>query len=325
MEGKQMKLDINKALVTGGAGFIGSHIVEDLLEQNIEVVCIDNLVAGKPENVEPFMDNPKFKMVIANVANYPSIEQEFKDVDVVFHEAASKATVCLRDPYTDLDVNAKGTYNVLEASRKHDVPKIVHASTGSVYGEAQYLPQDEKHPLCPVSFYGVSKLAGEMYCSAFINYHDMDITVLRYFHVFGSRQEHRDIGGVVPIFIRRILNNQVPIIYGDGTQTRSFTYVKDDVRANFFVAKTKGTKGEIFNSASGIKVTITELAVKLLEMLGREDLKPIYKDWRAGDIKNFEISNEKLSSLGFNFETSFNDGLVETLKWLKEYLSIQGR
>ncbi len=315
-----MKLDINKAIVTGGAGFIGSHIVEELLKQKINVVCIDNLVAGSLENVKIFQDNPKFRMVTASVANYPSIEQEFKDTDVVFHEAASKATVCLRDPYTDLDVNSKGTYNVLEAGRKHDVGKVVHASTGSVYGEAQYYPQDEKHPLNPVSFYGVSKLGGEKYCSAFTSYYDMNITVLRYFHVYGSRQVYTDIGGVVPIFIRKILNGERPIIYGDGTQTRSFTYVKDDVMANFFVAREKNTKGEVFNSASGIKVTITELAEKLTKMLGREDLKPIYKDWRAGDIKNFEVSNAKLKARGFEFEHSFEEGLKKTIDWVKNQL-----
>ena len=312
------EIKIDKAVVTGGAGFIGSHIIKKLLEMDSKVICIDNMISGSFDNIQPFIGNPNFKLVTASITNYPSIEQEFENVDVVFHQAASKATVCLRDPYTDLEVNAKGTYNVLEASRKHKVKKILYSSTGSVYGEAQYYPQDENHPLNPLSFYGVSKLAAEKYCNAFQNYYDMDITVLRYFHVFGPNQAYSNLGGVVSIFIRKILNGEPPIIYGTGEQTRSFTFVDDDVDANLFFCKTGFGKGEVFNSASGIKVTISELAHKLLKMLNREDINPIYKDWRAGDIINFDVSNKKLLDLDFKFETSFEDGLVKTIDWLKD-------
>jgi len=167
-----VKLNYNSALVTGGAGFIGSHICEELLNQNIKVTCLDNFVAGKMENINEFMGNPNFKLVKADVADLDSIKDAFKDIEVVFHNAASKCTVCRVDPKLDLIVNAYGTFNVYEASRLSGVKKVVHASTGSVYGEALYFPQDEKHPYNPVSFYGVSKLCGERYSNAFRDYYE---------------------------------------------------------------------------------------------------------------------------------------------------------
>jgi len=306
-----------KALVTGGAGFIGSHIVEKLLKRDIKVICIDNFVAGKKENVEAFENNDNFELVDADVSDLGSIISYFEGVDVVYHQAASKCTVCTVDPHLDLRVNGQGTFNVLEASRLNNVRKVVHASTGSVNGEAQYLPQDEKHPLNPVSFYGVSKLAGEKYCNAFLNYYDMDITVLRYYHVYGPRQDFSDLGGVIPIFIRKILDNESPIIFGDGSQLRSFTYVNDLVGANFLVSSNKDSKGKVYNCASGIKVTIKELAEKLLEIMDRKDLDILYEDWRPGDIKIFDIDNTQIKNMGLQFETTFDEGLSKTINWLK--------
>ena len=314
---KNLKQKFSKALVTGGAGFVGSHICEELIKQDIDTICVDNFVAGKMENISHLINNKKFSWVDADISHFSMIIDLFQGVDVVFHQAASKCTVCMVDPHLDLNVNALGTYNVLECSRRHGVSKIVHASTGSVYGEGVTFPQSEDHPLNPVSFYGVSKLAGEKYCSAFLNYYDMDITVLRYFHVYGTRQEYSDLGGVIPIFARRILSDESPIIFGDGEQLRSFTYVKDDVAANFHVALDKRSRGQVYNCASGIKVSISELAKILLKILKREDLEIIYKDVRPGDIKYFDIDNSKLRNLGFDFKTSFEDGLIETINWVK--------
>ena len=312
---------MKKAIVTGGAGFIGSHIVEKLLEKNTKVICIDNFVAGKKENVDAFTNNANFQLVDADVSDLKSIISYFEDVDVVYHQAASKCTVCTIDPHLDLRVNGQGTFNVLEASRLNNVRKVVHASTGSVNGEAQYLPQDEKHPLNPVSFYGVSKLAGEKYCNAFLNYYNMDVTVLRYYHVYGPRQDHSDLGGVIPIFIRKILNGESPTIFGDGSQLRSFTYVNDLVDANFLVASNNSSKGKVYNCASGIKVTIKELAEKLLKIMNREDLEILYEDWRPGDIKVFDINNSRIKNLGLQFRTTFDDGLEETIQWLASELN----
>lgn len=287
----------------------------------LEVVSVDDYVAGKHENLKDFSNNPNFREVDCDVTDYNQLKQYFDGVDIVFHEAASKKTICLKDPRRDLEINAKGTFNVLELAKDFGVKKIVHASTGSVYGEALYFPQDEKHPLNPTSYYGVSKLAGEKYAKAFEHLYDMDITILRYFHVYGPRQEYSDVGGVVSIFGRRALANQPLIIFGDGTQQRSFTYIKDVVAANILVAAKKETKGECYNCASGIRVSIKELADKILSILGKTHLQIEYQDWTPGDIKIFDVDNSKLKSLGFEFKTDFGQGLRLTLDWLKNYLN----
>lgn len=315
-----LKEKYSKAIVTGGAGFIGSHLVEELLHQGLEVVSIDNYFAGKRENLEKFHDYGCFHEINCDVTDYENLKKYFDGVDIVFHEAASKKTICLNDPRKDLLINGTGTFNILELARDFGVKKVVHASTGSVYGEARYFPQDEEHPLNPTSYYGVSKLAGEKYVRAFCDLYDMDCTMLRYFHVYGPRQENSDVGGVVSIFGRRVMNGEPPIIHGDGTQQRSFTYVKDLVHINMLVAMADGTKGEVYNCASGINVTVGELAEKVKEHFGRKDLQTIYDDWTVGDIKTFDVSNEKIKNLGHKFEWEFDEGLRETLNWLENYL-----
>ncbi|EZH66966.1 hypothetical protein DH09_03220 [Bacillaceae bacterium JMAK1] len=307
-----------RALVTGGGGFVGSHLVEELLNLDVEVICLDNFSAGKKKNLSTFDTHPKLTIVKSDVTDFDHMSRFFKDVDVVFHQAVSKNTVCMKDPRLDLKINAEGTFNVLEASRIHAVKKVVHASTGSVYGEPVYFPEDEAHPTNPVSFYGTSKLAAEKYCSVFKNLYDMDISVLRYFHVYGPRQEDNDDGGVVSIFIRRVLADQPPVIFGDGKQLRSFTFVKDVVKANILLATKKETNGEVYNCASGLKITIQQLADLVLERFKRTDLIVEYSGWKPGDIRYFEIDNSKIKQLGMNFSWGFEDGVDETIKWMKD-------
>jgi UDP-glucose 4-epimerase len=308
-----------KAMVTGSAGFIGSHIIEALLNLGIEVISIDNYFAGKHENLAGLPNRELLTEVDCDVTDYDHLKQYFDGVEVVFHNAASKKTICLNDPRRDLEINAKGTFNILELSHDFGVSKVVHASTGSVYGEAQYYPQDEDHPLVPTSYYGVSKLAAEKYVTVFHHLYDMDVTVLRYFHVYGPKQESADErGGVVAIFCRRVLAGLPPIIYGDGTQQRTFTYVKDVVRANLLVATHPDAKGQVYNCASGLKITVAELASEILKLCNREDLEPEYGDWTPGDIKIFDIDHAKIGSLGFSNWTSFDDGISETLEWYRQ-------
>lgn len=303
-------------LVSGGAGFIGSHICEEALKLGKKVIALDNFVAGSEDNVKDFIDHPNFQLVEGDVSRRVSIRDFFENVDVVFHNAASKAVVCRIDPYQDLQVNAFGTFNICQCAIENKVKKVVHASTGSVYGEAVYIPVDEKHPLVPVSYYGVSKLAGERYLEAFRQYYGLNYSVLRYFHVYGSRQASTALGGVIPIFIRAAYYDKPLVIFGDGTQTRSFTYVKDDVWANFLLSDLDRHNGEVFNSASGIRVTINELAEMILRLMDKEHLKIKYTDWRPGDIKHMEVSNKKL---GMEFETDFEKGLQRTIDWYTDY------
>lgn len=315
-----MDFPYKKALVTGGAGFIGSHIVEELVKMGVDTISIDNYFAGKHENLAHLKEYPNFQEVDCDVTDFDKLDRYFRGVEIVFHEAASKKTICLNDPRRDLDINAKGTFNLLELALKHKTKKFIHASTGSVYGEAQYFPQDEKHPLVPTSYYGVSKLAGEKYVKAFDHLYGLDTTVLRYFHVYGPRQESSEVGGVVSIFTRLMLASKPITIFGDGTQQRSFTYVKDVVKANLKAAVTPGTKGQVFNCASGIKVTIQELADMIADILGIENQQIIYEDWMPGDIKVFDVDNSKIREiLGIQYITDFKIGLIKTIEWAKNY------
>jgi UDP-glucose 4-epimerase len=313
-----------KALVTGGAGFVGSHLVEELLRDGLEVVSVDDYSGGKRENLDDFRGNPGFIEADCDITDLEKLRPWFDGVDIVFHQAASKMTICLRDPRRDLEVNAKGTFNLLELARDTGVKKFVHVSTGSVYGEAKYYPTDENHPLNPTSYYGVSKLAGEKYARAFSHLYGMDSTMLRYYHVYGPRQENSDVGGVVSIFARRAMEGKPLVIFGDGTQMRSFTYVKDVVNINKLVALKPETRGEVYNCASGIKVTIQELAEAILDVLDRRDVGIEYRDWKLGDIKVFDVSNEKLRNLGMEWKTPFAEGLRETLEWTKAWLRRRG-
>lgn len=313
-----------RAVVTGGAGFVGSHLVEELLKDGLEVISIDNYSGGKRENVAAFKDNPRVIEVECDITDLERLRPYFDGVDIVFHEAASKMTVCLKDPRLDLDVNARGTFNLLELARDYGVKKFVHASTGSVYGEARYYPTDEEHPLNPSSYYGVSKLAAEKYVRAFSHLYNMDTTVLRYYHVYGPRQENSDVGGVVSIFARRAMEGKPLIIFGDGTQMRSFTYVKDVVNINKLVALRRESKGEAYNCASGIKVTIQELAETILEILQKREVGIEYRDWKLGDIRIFNVANDKLKTLGMDWKTPFAEGLSSTLEWTRGWLQQHG-
>lgn len=315
-----MDFPFKKALVTGGAGFIGSHLVEELVKMGVETFSIDNYFAGKRENLAHLKDYKNFFEIKCDVLDINELEKYFPEVEVVFHQAASKKTICLNNPQLDLEINAKGTFNLLQLAEKYHVKKFVHASTGSVYGEAQYFPQDENHPLVPTSYYGVSKLAGEKYVNVFCHLFCMDTTVLRYFHVYGPRQESSEVGGVVSIFTRLMLSEKPITIYGDGSQQRSFTYIEDVVQANLRAAINPDAKGKAYNCASGIKVTINELANLIADILEIEHNQIYYKDWVPGDIRVFDIDNTRIKEdLALDFTTDFKKGLQLTIDWAKDY------
>lgn len=304
------------AIVTGGSGFVGSHLCDALVQAGVETISIDDYIAGKSENLIQLRDYKNFSEVSCDITDTDALSKIIQDIDVIFHQAASKKTVCLRDPRRDLQVNGGGTFNLLELARDRGVKKFVHASTGSVYGEAIYLPQDENHPVAPTSYYGVSKLAGESYVNAFNKLYDLDTTVLRYFHVYGPRQEDGEFGGVVAIFMRKILEGLPLVIFGDGSQERSFTNVDDVVEANLRSAYIPEATGKIYNCASGINVTIQELAEQVTQLAGDIEPQIKYGDWTPGDIRKFEIDNSRIcADLGIEFEKDFNRGLEKTWDW----------
>ena len=278
-----------KAIVTGGAGFIGSHIVGKLIDLGAKVIIIDDLSSGKEENI-----NKKAKFIKDDIAYQCTWwTRELKGAEVVFHNAASKKNICLKDPGRDLRVNGGGTLNLLQVAKKYNVKKFIHASTGSVYGNVAGRI-DEDTCKNPVSYYGVSKLAGENYVRYFNNTYDLNATILRYFHVYGERQEDDpDLGGVVAIFKKQIAEGKPITIHGLGEQERLFTHVEDIAQANIRVMETSG--GDIYNCAASKTVTISQLA----EKLGAKDI--IYAAPLVGDIFKFDISTEKIQKLGVTF------------------------
>lgn len=303
-----------KVIVTGAAGFIGSHLCEALVKHGADVVGIDDLSAGKLKNVNFLNELNNFTFINKSVNdNDNEMEQIFQDAYAIFHNAASKKNICLVDPQKDLYVNGGGTLNLLELAKKYGAERFIHASTGSVYGNPTIFPTREDHPLRPVSYYGVSKLAGERYVDTFHHLYGMKTTILRYFHVYGPRQESNEFGGVVSIFVRNILENRPLYVNGDGEQMRSFTYVKDLVDVNLKAAMREEAIGEVYNVASSIQVTINELASHLKEML-RSDVDILHNEPLIGDIKYFDVSNHKVhEALDVTFTKDFWGTLENSL------------
>lgn len=291
------------ALVTGCAGFIGSNLCKRLINDGIQVVGVDDLSAGKAKNIEG-LDLFWYE---ADITDYDAIDRiiDKHRPDVIFNQAASKKNICEKNPYRDLEVNGAGTLNLLQIASLNGVKSFVHASTGSVYGEVAG-EITEQTPYNPVSYYGVSKMAGESYAKMFSKL--MNVSILRYFHVYGPNQDSGPLGGVVAIFINKLLKNEHPVIFGDGNQVRSFTYVDDVVEANIMATENPG----IYNVASGTRTTIKNL---LREIQSVSDLyqQPEYADWQPGDIKNFNVNNEKATNeLGIKW-TQFRKGLLITI------------
>jgi len=296
-----MKISGSKFMVTGGAGFIGSHLCEELVNQGKQVVCVDNLVAGKEENLKDWWDDSSCVFLNKDVCNLN--HNDFKGIDVVFHNAVSKCTVCRNDPFLDLRVNAWGSWNVFNEAIKVNA-KVVHASTGSVC-----------HGGTPKSFYGVSKLTAENYLKVLKEYYpSFNYSILRYYHVYGSKQDNSDSGGVIPIFIRKASEKKPMIIFGTGKQVRHFTSVKDVVNANFLVTESKDTNEQIFDVVSDVKISIHKLAIIIHELMkATKQIK--FAPRKLGDIDTFVTSNKEIKKLGMVFQNNFREGLEETIDW----------
>lgn len=291
-------------VVTGGAGFIGSHLCDALLARGHRVLCVDNLVGtgGSTRNVAHLLGHPRFELVTEDVVAWAE-RASLHDVACVFHLAASKNAVCMADPERDLAVNALGTLRLVRAAARDGVGRFVHSSTGSVVGETPGR-HDAGSATSPVSYYGVSKLAGESYCRAVGKLTGLDCTILRYYHVIGPRQDSSEHGGVVPIFARLALAGQPLTIDGDGEQTRSFTSVFDAVRANLLALEHDGARGATLTCASGVRVSIGELAEYVIAQTG-SSAGVRHGPARAGDIRRFDVDNGALRRLGLDFTTDW--------------------
>jgi len=302
-----------KFAVTGGCGFIGSNLVEELSKQH-EVVVIDDLSSGSLKNIE----NLDVEFVRGSITDLGMLKKVFKDVDVVFHLAALVSVQeSIEDPIKTNNVNVNGTLNVLIAAMDNNVEKVVFSSSCAVYGDTDKLPISEGVKPNPKSPYAVTKLAAEKYCKVFHEIYGLKTIILRYFNVYGPKQDvNSEYAAVIPKFIERILNGKPPIIYGDGKQTRDFVFVKDVVKANLIAAKSNKTG--TFNIASGEGLSIVNLAKIISEIVGK-NLKPIYDKPREGDIRHSvgDISKAK-SVLGFEPEYTIEEGLKESIEWFKK-------
>jgi UDP-glucose 4-epimerase len=301
-----------KFIVTGGAGFIGSHIVEALAGSH-EVVIIDNFSSGKSENLSSFYDS--VTCIKGSITNLPVLEDAFRKADGIFHLAALASVArSVDNPVATHETNLTGTLNVLLAARDCGVKKVVFSSSSAVYGDDPTLPKREDMSPVPLSPYAVSKLAGEYYCSVFSGLFGVKTVSLRYFNVFGPRQDPQaEYAAVIPKFITRLLNHQAPLIFGDGKQTRDFVYVKDVVQANLLAMQS--TKTGTFNVGSGKSIDLVTLAHSLGEII-EVAIPPLYEKPRPGDIRDSVSDITALKkTFGYEARYSLEQGLSETIQW----------
>ena len=305
-----------KYLVTGGAGFIGSHLVEEVLKRGDYVRVLDNFSTGRRDNLSEFINNGNFELIEGDLRSYHIVREAVKRVDYVLHQGALPSVPrSVKDPITTNDVNVNGTLNILNASLSAGIKRLVYASSSSIYGNSQELPKREDMKPAPESPYAISKYAGERYCQIFTKLYGLETVCLRYFNVFGPRLDpNSQYSAVIPKFIQMIKEGQSPIIYGDGEASRDFTDVANVVNANLLACTAKDAVGEVFNIACGVSVTINQLVKKITDLCGN-NIKPIYKDPRPGDVKHSYASIEKAKArLGYNATIDFNEGLMRLAK-----------
>jgi UDP-glucose 4-epimerase len=305
-----------KFIVTGGAGFIGSYIVEAIAGSH-EVVVIDNFSSGKLENMSGFPEN--VQRIQGSITNLSLLKDVFNEADGVFHLAAiASVAKSVDDPRATHETNLTGTLNVLLAARDCGVRKVVFSSSSAVYGDEKTLPKREDMPPVPLSPYAVSKLAGEYYCAVFSELFGVKTVSLRYFNVFGPRQDpHSEYAAVIPKFITRLIDNQPPLIFGDGMQTRDFVYIKDVVQANMLAMQSSATG--TFNIGSGQQINLNTLASTLAKIM-KVNLQPVHEKPRPGDIRD-SVSAITAAKNAFGYQThySLDEGLKETIPWFRDH------
>ncbi|MEW6096090.1 MAG: SDR family oxidoreductase [bacterium] len=305
-------------LVTGGAGFIGSNIVARLVkEEGSKIKVLDNFSTGKRENISAFLD--RIELIEGDFTNFDIVKKALKDVDYCLHQGALPSVErSVKDPLASNEVNITGTLNILIAARDLGVKRVIYASSSSVYGDTPILPKREDMNPFPLSPYAVTKLTAEQYCHLFYTIYGLQTVSLRYFNVFGPNQDPTSTyAAVIPKFITAMIAGKEPVIYGDGGQSRDFTFIDNVVEANIMATKSTAGLGETFNIACGQRVTINELA-KFLAKIFNVDIKPIHTDPRPGDVRHSLADISKAQScLGYEPKIGFEEGLRLTVEWYK--------
>ena len=314
-----------RVLVTGGAGFIGSNLIESLLEGDNEVVCLDNFSTGKRENISNFIPNPLFKLIEGDIRNDDDCNAAVRDIDYVFHQAAlGSVPRSIKDPVATTDVNIGGFVRILFASKNAGVKRFIYAASSSTYGDHPDLPKVEEKIGTPLSPYGITKFADEIYASIFSKLYGIEVIGLRYFNVYGRRQDPDGAyAAVIPRFLKTIKNFESPVINGDGSVTRDFTYIDNVIQANHLAALAEGrdSVNQVYNVAHGERTSLNRLFDLLIRFTAKYDdrvleIKPVYGPAREGDIPHSEASVEKAKRLlGYAPTHNFEQGLTEAVEW----------
>jgi UDP-N-acetylglucosamine/UDP-N-acetylgalactosamine 4-epimerase len=314
-----------KVLVTGGAGFIGSNLVESLLNSDNSVVCLDNFSTGKRENLKNFMNNPNFSLIEGDIRNYEDCLTALKNVEIVFHEAAlGSVPRSIKDPVTTTDVNIGGFVKMLFAAKESGIKRFVYAASSSTYGDHPDLPKVEDKIGKPLSPYAITKYVDELYADNFSKTYGIEVIGLRYFNVFGRRQDPDGAyAAVIPKFVKMLMKHEVPLINGDGSVSRDFTYVDNVIQANKLAAvvQDKEALNQVYNVAHGERTSLNQLFHLIRDMAAKFDneilsINPIYGPTRAGDIPHSLASIEKAKKLlGYSPVQNVKKGLEEALEW----------
>ena len=318
-------LSNNRVLVTGGAGFIGSNLIESLLVADNQVVCLDNFSTGKMENLKGFIDDSRFKLIVGDIRNFDDCEKSVRNIDIIFHEAAlGSVPRSIKDPITSTDVNIGGFVRMLFAAKEARVTRFIYAASSSTYGDHPDLPKVEDKIGSPLSPYAITKYVDELFADNFTKTYGIDTIGLRYFNVFGRRQDPDGAyAAVIPKFVKMLMKHEIPLINGDGTISRDFTYIDNVVQANHLAATVSNSKAlnQIYNVAHGERTTLNQLFSFIRELAGRYDkeilrIEPVYGPARAGDIAHSLASIEKAKKLlGYSPILNVKKGLGEAVKW----------
>jgi UDP-glucose 4-epimerase len=305
-------------LVTGGAGFIGSHLAEALVARGHEVRVLDNLSTGFRSNLDPVADRIDF--LHGDVTDLQQVRDAVRGVEAVYHQAAlASVPRSVADPLATHRACVDGTLHVLLAARDAKVRRVVYAASSSAYGNSARLPKSEADPTAPLSPYAVAKLAGEQYCAAFSTVYGLETVRLRYFNVFGPRQTpDSPYAAVIPLFIQALTAGRGPVLHGDGQQSRDFTFVEDVVQANLLAAEAPGVSGRVYNVACGRRTTLLELVAHLNELLGTR-IAPTHADPRPGDVRHSQADiSRAVADLGYKPTTDVRRGLARCLEWWRQ-------
>lgn len=316
-----MKIKNEKVLVTGGAGFIGSHLIDRLLESDNQVLIVDDFSFGKEENIAHLRNNPNVQIEVADICDSDRMMSYAQGIDYIFHLAVFCLRNSINNPYRSQEVNATGTLVMLEAARKNDVKKFIYTSTGEVYGTGMYFPLDETHPFLPTNVYGAAKAAGELYARSYMKTFGLPIVITRLFNTYGPREQCEGCRAeVIPKFVLRTLAGKESVIFGTGEQTRDFTYVDDIVTGIMLAAEKDEAVGEAFNLAHGEDVSVGRILELVLEKLGRQDLKPEYlHEGRPADIDKIAADVSKAKRiLGYSADIGIEEGLDRYIAWVQD-------